>query len=191
MNGSWTKKVAYDDSDNILIQLIREKDESALSIFYDRKSTFVYSLVFNIVKNKLDAEEITGEVFFRVWEKAETYNENRGTVMAWLTTMTRRLAIDKLRSRQYKSSERAVSIDRIEEKSNGNANHGEQFAVTSDVSKALDRLDSKYREIIRLSFFEGLSQSMIADETNTPLGTVKSRMREAFSQLRELLVVEG
>jgi RNA polymerase sigma-70 factor (ECF subfamily) len=190
MDSDFLKKEASEESDEILLRLISEKDESALSLFYDRKSSFVYSLILNVVKNKLDAEELTEEVFFRVWSNADSYNLNRGSVMAWLTTITRRIAIDRLRSRQFKSSGRDVSIDVLDEKSSNRPNHGEQFAITSDISKALNQLDIAHQEIIKLSYYDGLSQSMIADRTNTPLGTVKSRTREALKQLRELLFFE-
>jgi RNA polymerase sigma-70 factor (ECF subfamily) len=190
MDSDFSKKQTSEESDEILLRLISEKDESALSLFYDRKSSFVYSLILNVVKNKLDAEELTEEVFFRVWSNADSYNLNRGSVMAWLTTITRRIAIDRLRSRQFKSSGKNVSIDVLDEKSSNESNHGEQFAIASDVSKALNKLDVAHQEIIKLSYYEGLSQSMIADRTNTPLGTVKSRTREALKQLRELLFFE-
>jgi len=183
-------KEDYKESDDLLIRLISEKDESALSLFYDRKSRFVYSLVLNIVKNKLDAEELTEEVFFRIWDNAGSYNLNRGSVMAWLTTITRRIAIDRIRSKQYKSSGREVSIDMLDDKSSNAPDHGEQYAISSDVAKALNQLDAVHRDIIKLSYYEGLSHSMIADQTNTPLGTVKTRIREAFKQLREILIIE-
>jgi RNA polymerase sigma-70 factor (ECF subfamily) len=191
MDNGFSMNEDYVESDDLLVRLISEKDESALSLFYDRKSRFVYSLVLNIVKNKLDAEELTEEVFFRVWDNAESYNLNRGSVMAWLTTITRRIAIDRIRSKRYKSSGREISIDILNDKSSNAPDHGEQFAISSDVTKALNQLDTIHRDIIKLSYYEGLSHSMIADKTNTPLGTVKSRIREAFKQLREILAIEG
>jgi RNA polymerase sigma-70 factor (ECF subfamily) len=191
MDNEISMKEDYKESDNLLIRLISEKDESALSLLYDRKSRFVYSLVLNIVKNKLDAEELTEEVFFRVWVNAESYNLNRGSVMAWLTTITRRIAIDRIRSKRYKSSGREISIDILDDKSSSTPDHGEQFAISSDVTKALNQLNTIHRDIIKLSYYEGLSHSMIAEQTNTPLGTVKTRIREAFKQLREILAIEG
>lgn len=178
------------ESDDLLIQLISEKDESAFSLFYDQKSRFVYSLAFNIVKNKNDAEELTEEIFLKIWNNAKSYNKNRGSVMAWLTIIARRHSIDRIRSKQYKKSGKEVSINAVDPSLLNSNDHEEQFLISSDVTKALNQLDSTYRDLIKLSYYEGMSHSMIASETNTPLGTVKTRIREAIKQLRELLIVE-
>jgi RNA polymerase sigma-70 factor (ECF subfamily) len=190
------ERIVSNEADEVLIGLIQQQDESALSVFYDRKSRFVYSLALSIVGAKADAEEITGEVFFRVWEKAANFDKAQGSVMAWLTTITRRLSIDRTRSRQYRSQTRETSIETAD---TGGALASQQAdgerqimqaVQTTEIAGALERLSESHREIIQLSYYEGLSHSKIAERLNTPLGTVKSRIRDAVIQLRQSLGVE-
>ena len=190
MGNSLSNPNGVGKSDEKLLKLIAERDEAALSKLYDLKSGFVYSLALRMVKNKLDAEEITGEVFFRIWEKAGNFDIARGNVMAWLTTITRRLTIDKIRSKQFKSSEREISIETTGAVNIGGSDDGYNFIINEQVNKALNNLDESHREVLRLSYYEGLSHSKIADHTSLPLGTVKTRIRDAVRQLREVLLVE-
>ena len=91
------------DTDDVLIRLSSQRDEAALAALYDLRGRLVYSLAYSIVRNARDAEEVTQEVFVRVWQKADTFDRSRGSGLAWLTTITRRLAIDRTRSKHYKS----------------------------------------------------------------------------------------
>jgi len=185
------------DADDVLIRLSGQQDEAALSALYDLRGRLIYSLVFGIVRNERDAEEVTQEVFVRVWQKAGTFDRSRGSGLAWLTTITRRLAIDRIRSKHYKSGSREVSLDAPAEGGavvQVAAVSGESVTIgaeTNDVIAALNQLGGPHREVIQLSYFEGLSHSKIASQLNTPLGTVKSRLREAITQLRRILDVDG
>lgn len=184
------------ETDELLLGLIREGDEIALSRLYDRKSRFVFSLAYNLLGNKDDAEEITEEVFFRLWEKADSFDKSRGSVLAWLAIITRRLAIDKTRSRQFKSRSKEVSLEAVDAASNLGDRHEkgarniESMVDTDRISEALNQLSNTQREMIKLSYYEGLSHSKIADRLDAPLGTVKTRIREAVIQLRRILGVE-
>ncbi len=175
--------------DAALLHRIRDRDESALSQLYDLYGSFVYSLARNILRDEGDAEDVTQEVFFRVWERADAFDVARGSPAAWITTMTRRLAIDKTRSRGFKSRGREAPIDAVATASAGGPS-ATLSAEANEVLSALDRLDEPYREVIRLSYYEGLSHSGIASRTGAPLGTVKSRLREGVIQLRRLLDIK-
>ncbi len=184
------------DADEVLLNLVQTRDEAALEMLYDSKSRLVYSLALRIVKNKADAEEITQEVFWRVWQKAAAFDPNKGSALAWLTTMTRRLAIDRTRSKQQKVQALEVSLDVAPLTANGGDRQksGEdlliEVAQRNEVVEAIHTLDDKLREVILLSYFEGLSHTMIADRLGIPLGTIKSRIRQAVGQLRKLLDME-
>lgn len=184
-------------TDELLLDLIREGDEIALSRLYDRKSGIVYSLAYSMLGNKHDAEEVTEEVFLKIWEKAGSFERARGSVAAWITIMARRLAIDKTRSKQYRSRRREVSIEAVDAGGKLGDKHQESesrmiMAVeTGRISNALNKLNDSHREVIQLSYFEGLSHSKISERLDTPLGTVKTRIREAVIQLRQLLSVEA
>ncbi len=178
-------------ADEVLLRLLREQNEAALALLYDNRSRLVYSLALSIVGNVSDAEEVTQEVFFRVWQKADTYDVARGSALAWITTMTRRLAIDRTRSKHYKSRGREISLDVSGDRHVHGGVVGSARLLDDlqarQVVKALDQLDGHHREVIQLSYFEGLSHARIADHLDTPLGTVKSRLREAVSHLRKIL----
>lgn len=176
--------------DAALIHRMRDRDETALSALYDAYAGFVYSLARSIVRNDADAEDITQEVFFRVWERAGTFDSSRGSPAAWITTLARRLAIDKTRSRTFKARGRESSIETL---SSGVAVDGSAVVLSAEANEVLEslkRLETPYREVIRLSYYEGLSHSAIADRLGVPLGTVKSRLREGVVQLRKLLDIK-
>jgi RNA polymerase sigma-70 factor (ECF subfamily) len=173
-----------------LLHRVRDRDQTALSELYDAYASFVYSLARSIVRDDGDAEDITQEVFFRVWERAGTFDPSRGSPAAWITTMTRRLAIDKTRSRTFKARGREASIDVLSAVAAVDGSAAVLSAEANQVLEALNRLDEQYREVIRLSYYEGLSHSGIASRLGTPLGTVKSRLREGVVQLRKLLDIK-
>jgi len=194
-NGSYG---ARDDvADEVLLDLIKEGDEAAMSMFYKRKSRLVYSLALNIVREVADAEEITGDVFLKIWQNAGGFDRSRGSVMAWITTIARRQAIDKTRSKGFKGRTMEQSLEAV---GNGGDGYLADDARRSDaasglqnreIEDALGQLNETHRELIRLSYYQGLSHSMIAEALNTPLGTVKTRIREAVSQLRGILNVRA
>jgi RNA polymerase sigma-70 factor (ECF subfamily) len=174
---------------------IQKKEESALAGLYERRGRLVYSLALSIVRNVSDAEEVTQEVFLKLWQKADSFDGSRGSALAWMVTMTRRLAIDRTRSRLFKSREREANLDDMIRdgayRSRGDSGEAAMADVNArEVLDALNRLDGPHREVIQLSYFEGLSHSKIADQLETPLGTVKSRIREAVIQLRRHLDVK-
>ncbi len=185
-----SKTESGDRRDASLLRRMRDRDEAALSEFYDAWADFVYSVARSILRNDGDAEEVTQEVFFRAWERAGSYDPARGSPAAWITTMTRRLAIDRTRSRTYRARGREAPIDAVPAVATAGGNTAALSAEAGQVLEALERLDEPYRELIRLSYYEGLSHSGIASRLGMPLGTVKSRLREGVVQLRRLLDIK-
>ena len=184
------------ETDELLISLITNGDEQALALLYERKCRLVYSLVHSLVNDISDAEEITQEVFLKVWSKADSFESAKGSVVSWIVTITRRKAIDRLKSKSFKKRSKEVVFsaedidnnpDRIYGSRNDNTVMSEEVKI---VNNALNKLDESQRQVIQLSHYEGLSHSRIADQLNTPLGTVKSRIRNAVIQLRQYLKVE-
>jgi RNA polymerase sigma-70 factor (ECF subfamily) len=188
MSGVRKSRSDLETESRILLGLIRQRDQAALAMFYDIRAGWVYSLVLSIVRNASDAEEVTLDVFLRVWEAADSYDESRGSVSAWLTTITRRLAIDKTRSKQFRSSSRETNIENSDPIID--PQHPEQQLVESDerkhVNEALSRLNEPLKEVIQMSYYYGWSHSMIARKLSIPLGTAKSRIHEAVAQLRKM-----
>lgn len=178
------------EADVMLLRRIQNRDEAALGQLYDEKSRLVYSLAYSVVNDHGDAEEITQEAFFRVWDRAAAFNPERGSVLAWLVTMTRRLAIDRTRSRQFKARGRESSIEAVGEGAGAAATGHNSIEVAVEVGEvfdALEQLDPRYRDVVQLSYYQGIPHSGIAERLGIPLGTVKSRLREGVGQLRQIL----
>ncbi|MBD3233327.1 MAG: sigma-70 family RNA polymerase sigma factor [candidate division Zixibacteria bacterium] len=179
-------------TDEALLKLISERDEKALELFYEYHNRLVYNLIRRMLGDSQDAEEVTQEVFMKVWDNADKFDGRRGNVQGWLVTMTRRLAIDRTRSKQYKirnkegSLDSGVNPDSIKGLT-GKANETAEATEVREVAEALKKIDDSHSEALYLSYYEGYSHSEIAENLNIPLGTVKHRIREAVNKLRKIL----
>lgn len=174
-------------TDADLLRRIARGDEESLAELYDRYRTILFGLLFRILGNRTEAEDILQDVFVQVWQRAKDFDENRGRAFTWLVTLSRSRAIDRLRSlgsRSRVADEAAketsdVIVDAVED-----AINNERGEV---VRAALKELPEEQRAALLMAYFDGFSQSEIAELTNTPLGTVKTRMRTGMTKLRELL----
>lgn len=185
-------KVSASSTDALLLQRIARKDESAVGELYDRYSAYLYSLILHIVRVDGEAEDSLQEVFMRVWDKAATYNETLGAPAVWLTRIARNLAIDKLRSKLGHLRKLEVDITHHEELSSQDpADDPEQATIFSTrrekVIGALLLLPAEQRTLIEHAYFQGFTQSELADHFQLPLGTVKTRIRSGMNTLRRHL----
>jgi RNA polymerase sigma-70 factor (ECF subfamily) len=169
-------------------------DEQALSQLYDRFGKVLYAVAFRVVNQQADAEEVVMEAFSQAWREAPRFDQGRGSVAAWLTMMTRSRALDLIRSQSRR--ERMTDTAAREEPAAGPAmSSGFPTPGTSvldeerrrAVAQALSSLSPPQREAIELAYYDGLSQSEIADRLKEPLGTIKTRMRLGMQKLREAL----
>lgn len=158
----------------------------ALERLYDRHSPVVYTLALRILRNQADAEEVTQEVFLQVWREASRYDPARGTPQAWIVTMARTRAIDKLRARRQGDHQREMAKLERTDAPSAHAND-DQMADRHLVLSVLANLSSAQRQMLELAYYEGLTQTEIADRTGLPLGTVKTRIRLSLEQLRTAL----
>lgn len=177
--------------DTALIQEIQHKNEAALSELYDRYSRLVYSVALNIVGRTEDAEEITLDVYTRVWEKAHTYRAERSKVYTWLASMARNRAIDIVRREKVRPMEHSVGWDELTREPQSSGDDPEQAAHLAIQSRraieAIDGLPEVQKEVLALAYFKGYSHSEIARELDIPLGTAKARIRSGMQKLRALL----
>jgi RNA polymerase sigma-70 factor (ECF subfamily) len=163
---------------------IQRRDASALSALYDRYGSRVYGLAVTIVGEGATAEEVTQDAFLRVWTHAGQYHPDPGRFLAWLLTVTRRAAIDRLR--HDRRSQAAASVDDDNFPELRDVTQDDQ-ARWRDLRLTLDQLPSEQREAILLAFYRGMSHSEISEHLGIPLGTVKTRMRLGLDRLRGLL----
>jgi RNA polymerase sigma-70 factor, ECF subfamily len=177
--------------DKALIRLIIGGREGALSELYDRYHRLVFSLALNIVHDPATAEEIVLDVFTRIWEKADTYRSEHALVSTWLTSITRYRAIDLLRrqrARPEKESTRWADLPlSAHPQVDGPEPAVERALQRQRMRAALNDLPVEQRQVLALAYFQGLTQSEIAETTDQPLGTVKTRVRLAMLKLRKAL----
>ena len=162
-----------------LLQKLAKGDKAALADFYDRYAGLVNGLALRILRDVSEAEDVVQEVFLQAWRQAERYDARRGTPEAWLCTMARTRALDRLRRRAARREDApdAAPVPAIVPKNE------EALAVR----KALDALSSDQRRAVELAYYGGLTQSEIAEALGEPLGTIKTRIRTAMMRLREAL----
>jgi RNA polymerase sigma-70 factor (ECF subfamily) len=179
--------------DPALIRLIAHARTEALSALYDRYGRLVFSLALHALGDQALAEEITQDVFFRIWEKAGTYRPEEAKVSTWLTSITRHRAIDVLRQRGVRPaldhtewSETQLML--VPDGADSPEEVTERALQQELVRRAVALLPVEQSRMLEMAYFQGLTHSQIATISGEPLGTVKTRIRLAMQKLREILV---
>lgn len=171
-----------------LIARVAEGDHEALASLYDLTRRQIYGLLARILQNAAAAEEVLLDVYTQVWRQAGRFDRKRGSALAWLTTMARSRAIDRLRSGRLEAAhtEKWGELKEVADASNGEGTAAE-YELRTLVSSALEKLPQEQREVIELAYFRGMSHGELAAWLGLPLGTVKTRVRLGMLKLREIL----
>jgi len=173
------------EADINVVQRLAAGDRDAVAELYDRHAARIMGLAIRIVRNSSDAEDVVQELFSQAWRIAPNYQPARGSVAGWLLMMARSRAIDRLRSRQPRRDvDDRPDLDGLPADV---APVSEQLIASQQVAhvrEAMTALPVEQRTALELAYFEGLTQSEIAERTQTPLGTVKTRIRTALTSLR-------
>lgn len=160
-------------------------DTEAFSKIYDLTADMVYGLALRIVRSRVMAEEVTQEVFLQVWRQADSYDAERGSVKAWVATLAHRRAVDAVRRSQgARDREGKAPVEHIQPDVAEKTVDDDERARVRD---ALSTLTDLQFEAIWMAFYRGLTYREVAEHLDTPLGTVKSRMRDALLRLREIM----
>ena len=179
----------YDDER--LISLIAQLQTEALDQLYERYNRPIFSLVLMIVGDRATAEEITLDVFMRVWQKAGSYRAEQARVSTWLTHIARHHAIDVLRRRAVRPDQYALSLDEITPglpfPAQDPGELAEQSLRQERIHAAIARLPADQKQALILAYFGGYTQTQIAEALKQPLGTVKTRIKLAMQKLRDFL----
>lgn len=176
-------------NEELLMRLIARHDHSALAELYDHYSRYVYGMAFHILQNKVLAEEATQDTFMKVWKQSTRWNPERGALKTWLLTIARFTAIDRLRLEKRESPWTAIGLDDMLNLI-GQPNVVDEsipFDI-QQIKQMLGQLSEEQREAINLSFFHGMSHNEISQTLKTPLGTIKSRIRDGLKIMRGLLL---
>lgn len=173
---------------NDVLALAKKKDPKAFDILYDMYSQNLYGVIYNIIKNKEEAEDTLQEVFVKIWSNIDSYDSSKGRFFTWIINIARNSAIDKYRSKNFKTTKQNLStenfVDIIEQSSNV---MGRLDAI--GISKFVAKLKPKCIKIIDLLFFKGYTHKEASEELEIPIGTLKTQNRSCISNLRTLMNV--
>jgi RNA polymerase sigma-70 factor (ECF subfamily) len=169
-----------------LIPLLVKKDDRSFTLLYDNYSKSLFGVIFTLIKDREEAEDVLQEVFIKIWKNIDSYNESKGRLYTWMLNIARNTSIDKLRSKGFNNSQKNLSADNF-------------VHILDDNSKIINRIDAigikefvkklkpKCIQIIDLLFFKGYTQQEASDELEIPLGTVKTQNRNCMNELRLLI----
>ena len=175
-----------------LVHRVSRGDADSFARLYDATSARTYGVIWRVLRSADHAAEVTQEVYTEVWRQAARFEESKGSVTAWITTMAHRRAIDRVRSvtsevardEHYARVEPGREIDHVWE--------GVSSRLDADrVRKGMESLTAIQREALTLAYFGGYTQSQVAERLKVPLGTVKTRIRDGLISLRNVLGVES
>jgi RNA polymerase sigma-70 factor, ECF subfamily len=178
-----------------LMLSIQEGDPDALSQLYDRYNGIIKALILRVIHNEAEAEDLLQEIFMEIWNQSKNFSAQKGKPLGWMVTLARRRAIDGLRKKQAYARAGERLQNEIEQQPEAWVNNTTEEEITFRDTRVLvrgviDQLPPPQQEAINLAFFRGMSQREIAAETNTPLGTVKTRLelglKKVYDGLKEL-----
>lgn len=177
------------NEDAELVDRLRRREPDAMADLYDRYGRLTYSLILRVVRNQAAAEDLVQETFLRVWNRVQHFDAQKGALGTWILTVARNRAIDYLRSAERRMMDSSTDLDRLD--------HPSMFSnMDTDLlnidrvrllKTAFEKLPANHRTVLELAYYEGLSQTEMAERLNQPLGTVKTWVRTALRALREQL----
>ena len=182
-------------SDLKLMEGIQREDPEALSLLYDRYNGILKALILRVIHNEAEADDLLQEIFMEIWNQAKNFSAQRGKPLGWMVTLARRRAIDGLRKKQaYARAEERLQQETEQQPDAWVHNSTEVEILDGDrrvlIRRVIGVLPPAQQQAIELAFFRGMSQREIAAKTNTPLGTVKTRLelglKKIYDGLKEL-----
>ena len=176
--------------DQNLLALVAKGDQQAFSQLYDHSSTLLFTMAVRILGNREEAAELLQDVYLEVWRKVSRYDVGRGTPVAWLVTLTKSRAIDRLRARAARGYQATNSLEagtamQVADPSPSPLETQADQELRLAVGAAVAGLPQAQQQAIELAYYEGLSHTEIAQRLNQPLGTVKTRIKLGMSKLRD------
>lgn len=167
-----------------LVQLLRQRSQHVFSYLYDNYSAALYSIILNIVNEEELANDVLQEVFVKIWKQIESYDSSKGRLFTWMLNVARNASIDTVRSRSYQNSRQNRELTEDVYAAGGSS---ETRTDQIGLRKVVHSLKDDYKVLLELSYFQGYTQDEISKMLNIPLGTVKTRLRTALIQLREII----
>lgn len=167
-----------------LVWQLRQRYQSAFVYLYDHYAGALLSVVSAVVIDKELASDVLQEVFVKIWKQADSYDDTKGRLFTWMANIARNAAIDATRSKNFKNSQKNLELTE-----NVYISEGISIQIPVDrigIRKMVHQLNDAQKILVELSYFQGYTQDEIAKMLNIPLGTVKTRLRAALIQLKQL-----
>ena len=169
---------------------VADRDEAAFERLYDESNPLIFGLVFRVVGQRADAEEVVFDVYQQIWSQAGRFDGEKSSAAGWMVMIARSRALDYLRSAAFRRQSNTTAAEdaapmRSESPAPDEVEFSRQRRVV--VQSALRELPDEQRTLIELAFFDGLTHSELATKAGIPLGTVKTRIRSALGKLRGTL----
>lgn len=171
-----------------LVEMLRNRDQRAFTILYDNYSAALYGIILKVVRDEDTAADVLQDSFVKIWRNIDSYTSTKGSLFTWLLNVSRNTAIDKIRSQDYQQSQQNQPL----ESSVSMVDSSSQIETQVDaigLRKVINTLRPEYRTLIELIYFQGYTQAEVSEELGVPLGTVKTRVKAALTQLRGLVAV--
>lgn len=172
-----------------LLPLIYKKDGKAFTYLYDMYSKSLYGVIFNLVKDREEAEDVLQEVFVKIWKNIDSYAETKGRLYTWMLNIARNSSIDRLRSKSHNNSLKNLSADNFVHLLDNNTSTTNKIDAIG-IREFINKLKPKCIRLIDLLFFKGYTQQEASEELEIPLGTVKTQNRNCISELRNILQIQ-
>ncbi|SDM30781.1 RNA polymerase sigma-70 factor, ECF subfamily [Daejeonella rubra] len=168
-----------------LVHAIQKKDKSGAEALYDMYSSSLYGVIFRIVQHEEIAEDLLQDTFIRIWNSFSSYDASKGRLFTWMVNVARNIAIDKTRSKEFRNSSKTEDIENnvltLDKKVNSEINP--EIIGLKDL---IEKLKPEHKIILDLVYFEGFTHVEVAEKLEIPLGTVKTRLRNAIITLRKV-----
>lgn len=170
----------------LLVKELLKKDNSSFTLLYDNYSKSLFGVIYNLIRNKEEAEDVLQEVFVKIWNNIDSYNESKGRLYTWMLNIARNTTIDKLRSKGFNNSQKNLSADNFVYMLEDNSKIMNRIDAIG-IKRFIDKLKPKCIQIIELLFFQGYTQQEASEELEIPLGTVKTNNRNCMNELRLMI----
>ncbi|MFD0939275.1 RNA polymerase sigma factor [Pedobacter boryungensis] len=176
------KKISLSEEE--LVNALKKQDTIAIKALYDMYSSALFGVISRIIQHTEVAEDVLQETFLKIWNSAESYDSSKGRLFTWMMNVARNLSIDKLRSKDFKNSNKNQDIennvDFIDQQKKVSFN-----ADTLGLKEMVTTLKPDFKNVLDMVYFKGYTHVETAEELNLPLGTVKTRVRMAILELRK------
>ncbi|KGE16023.1 RNA polymerase sigma factor [Sphingobacterium deserti] len=177
-------------AEDTLISLLRKRDQRAFNYLYDNYSGALYGVVIRIVLHKNYADEVIQDIFVKIWNHVELFNEEKGRLYTWMINIARNTSIDYIKSKRVQNEQKNQSLPDVV-----NSSETHRYADMDQMTKVdfigmssvLGKLKPDWKRLIEMAYYEGYTQQEISEQLEMPLGTVKTRIRAALLQLRGIL----